>query len=90
MNEIQINNKERLNKHLSKQNLNKAVEAIQEDGYVIIHDIIEQSNILALRARMMTDINKILSLDIASINSKKVIYNKIRHHLDLFYFEIYW
>ena len=71
MNEIQINNKERLIKHLSQQNLNKAVEAIREDGYVIIHDIIEQSNISALRSRMMTDINKILSLDIVPYQFKK-------------------
>jgi ectoine hydroxylase-related dioxygenase (phytanoyl-CoA dioxygenase family) len=71
MNEIQISKHERLDKHLSTDNLNKAIRAVREDGYVVLHDIIETGHIAILRDRMLADVEKILSLDAVPYQFRK-------------------
>ncbi|MEE3234622.1 MAG: phytanoyl-CoA dioxygenase family protein [Candidatus Latescibacterota bacterium] len=71
MNEIQISKHERLDKHLSTENLNKAIRAVREDGYIVLHDIIETGHIAILRDRMLADVEKILSLDAVPYQFRK-------------------
>ena len=71
MNEIQISKHELLDKHLSTDNLNKAIRAVREDGYVVLHDIIETGHIAILKDRMLADVEKILSLDAVPYQFRK-------------------
>ena len=71
MNEIRTTKQERIQERLSSESLTKAIDAIPEDGYVVLHEVIEKGKIETLRDRMLADVEKILALDAVPFQFKK-------------------
>lgn len=61
--ELHPSGDERKRKSFDDKNLKLALQALREDGFVILHDVIASKHIETLRKRMLTDVESILALD---------------------------
>ncbi|MBC7804745.1 MAG: hypothetical protein H7145_01215 [Akkermansiaceae bacterium] len=68
MNEIAVSAAEKAAGHLSPDNQAKAVDAIQMDGYVVLHEIVDTTHLDILQERMLTDLQKTLARPDAPFN----------------------
>ena len=61
--ELRPSRDERKKHCLDDEHLQLALQALREDGYVILHDVISSKHIETLRERMIADVESILALD---------------------------
>ena len=61
--ELHLSRDERKRKSFDAKNLKLALQALREDGFVILHDVIAAKHIESLRERMLSDVADILALD---------------------------
>ena len=61
--ELHLSGDERKRKSFDAKNLKLALQALREDGFVILHDVIAAKHIESLRERMLSDVADILALD---------------------------
>lgn len=61
--ELHPSGDERKRKSFDAKNLKLALQALREDGFVILHDVISSKHIESLRERMLADVTDILALD---------------------------
>ena len=62
MTELELSAAEHHARKLKPDHLQRAVAALQEDGFVVFHGAIDPGHIETLRERMLADVEKILSL----------------------------
>ncbi len=61
--ELHLSRDERKHHSFDAKNLKLALQALREDGFVILHDVIAYKHIESLRERMLSDVADILALD---------------------------
>ena len=61
--EVELGAAERDARKLKPVQLERAVSAIRDDGFVILHQAIESDHVAALREKMLADVAAILALD---------------------------
>jgi hypothetical protein len=59
-----------------EENLNRAIAAIQEDGFVAINDVIDYAHLDALREKMESDLEKVKALPVVPHN---FVWGNIQH-----------
>ena len=62
MTELELSAAEHSARKLKPEHLQRAVAALQEDGFVVLHGAIDPAHIETLRERMLADVEKILAL----------------------------
>ena len=60
--ELELSAAERDARKLKPAQLERAVTAIRDDGFVVLHQAIESDHIAALREKMLADVAAILAL----------------------------
>ncbi len=61
--ELHLSQDERAGQSLDAKQLQLALQALREDGFVILHEVIAPKHIESLRERMLADVDSILALD---------------------------
>ena len=61
--ELNLSDDEHATRKLKPEHLQRAVTAIRNEGFVLLHRAIDLDHIAILRARMLADVDEILSLD---------------------------
>jgi ectoine hydroxylase-related dioxygenase (phytanoyl-CoA dioxygenase family) len=74
-----------------EEHLANAVEAIREDGYVVIEQVVDQAYLNVLKERMDENSERLITAESGGERvGSAATYNRVHHRLRLFYVRMWW